>query len=459
MASANTKDSKNPFWKKNPNPIPGKLSLKKPETVKSKSKAISSFKDFEKSVNDVWDVSDAGKVKISKIISNQAALNVIKYHKASFEEALMNRKYMSEDGVENLQYIPEIKLQRKKVEHACRREVLVHNKGEKFEELLNNKSLDMEALSSLCWNGIPKKWRSLAWKILSGYLPVGAEYRKSIMDSKRRNYWNLVEQYYKCGIDDSYQDTYRQIHIDIPRTNPMIALFQQRTVQVMYERILFTWAIRHPASGYVQGMNDLVTPFFIVFLKDFITNNEKTETFDVNKIKEVHRNEIEADTFWCLSKLLDSIQDNYIFAQLGIQKKITELKDLTQRIDNKLHSHLIQNGVDYLQFSFRWMNNLLTRELPLKCTIRLWDTYLAESDQFNTFHLYVCAAFLIYFRELILKERDFQGIMLLLQNLPTQKWTDDNIDLLVAEAYRLKFMFADAPSHLQQGSSERHKTL
>lgn len=29
----------------------------------------------------------------------------------------------------------------------------------------------------------------------------------------------------------------------------------------------------------------------------------------------------------------------------------------------------------YLQFAFRWMNNLLMRELPLRCTVRLWDTY------------------------------------------------------------------------------------
>jgi GTPase-activating protein len=61
-----------------------------------------------------------------------------------------------------------------------------------------------------------------------------------------------------------------QIHIDIPRMSPLIALFQQKTVQEMFERILFIWAIRHPASGYVQGINDLVTPFFVVFLQEVI---------------------------------------------------------------------------------------------------------------------------------------------------------------------------------------------
>jgi len=47
-------------------------------------------------------------------------------------------------------------------------------------------------------------------------------------------------------------------------------LFQQTTVQEIFERILFIWAIRHPASGYVQGMNDLVTPFFVVFLQEYL---------------------------------------------------------------------------------------------------------------------------------------------------------------------------------------------
>lgn len=38
----------------------------------------------------------------------------------------------------------------------------------------------------------------------------------------------------------------------------------------IFERILYIWAIRHPASGYVQGINDLVTPFFVVFLQELI---------------------------------------------------------------------------------------------------------------------------------------------------------------------------------------------
>jgi hypothetical protein len=84
--------------------------------------------------------------------------------------------------------------------------------------------------------------------------------------------------------------------------------------------------------------------------------------------------------------------------------------ELFNNISGPLHRHLQHHGVDYLQFSFRWMNNLLTRELPLHCTIRLWDTYLAESDGFASFQLYVCAAFLLHWRRELLVEKDFQVI-------------------------------------------------
>ena len=60
--------------------------------------------------------------------------------------------------------------------------------------------------------------------------------------------------------------------------NPLLAIFQQLPVQELFERILFIWAIRHPASGYVQGINDLVTPFFLVFLLDLIEHGTSKDT-------------------------------------------------------------------------------------------------------------------------------------------------------------------------------------
>ncbi|XP_004710799.1 TBC1 domain family member 22B [Echinops telfairi] len=319
---------------------------------------------------------------------------------------------------------------------------------EKFRQLLSSHNTDLDELRKCSWPGVPREVRPVTWRLLSGYLPANTERRALTLQRKREEYFGFIEQYYDSRNEEHHQDTYRQIHIDIPRTNPLIPLFQQPLVQEIFERILFIWAIRHPASGYVQGINDLVTPFFVVFLSEYV--EEDVENFDVTNLSQDILRSIEADSFWCMSKLLDGIQDNYTFAQPGIQKKVRALEELVSRIDEQVHRHFRKYEVEYLQFAFRWMNNLLMRELPLRCTIRLWDTYQSEPEGFSHFHLYVCAAFLIKWRKEILDEEDFQGLLMLLQNLPTIHWGNEEIGLLLAEAYRLKYMFADAPNHYRR---------
>lgn len=42
---------------------------------------------------------------------------------------------------------------------------------------------------------------------------------------------------------------------------------------------------------------------------------------------------VEADIYWCLSKLLDSIQDHYTPSQPGIQRMTFRMRELVHRID------------------------------------------------------------------------------------------------------------------------------
>ncbi|XP_016384511.1 TBC1 domain family member 22A-like [Sinocyclocheilus rhinocerous] len=331
---------------------------------------------------------------------------------------------------------------------------------DKFRQVLAGPNTDLEELRKLSWSGIPRQVRPITWKLLSVSGTISAhsevllqmvklirELQRAASNGQARFPFSLVRSVLTC-LCSSFCVSSPQIHIDIPRTNPLIPLFQQASVQEIFERILFIWAIRHPASGYVQGINDLVTPFFVVYVFEYI--EEEVENFNVSSLQEEVLRNIEADSFWCMSKLLDGIQDNYTFAQPGIQRKVKALEELVSRIDETVHRHMQQYEVEYLQFAFRWMNNLLMRELPLRCTIRLWDTYQAEPEGFSHFHLYVCAAFLVRWRKEILEEKDFQGLMILLQNLPTMHWGNEEVSVLLAEAYRLKFAFADAPNHYKR---------
>jgi len=234
--------------------------------------------------------------------------------------------------------------------------------------------------------------------------------------------------------------------VDLPRTSPGLPLFGHTRIQRVMERILYVWSIRHPASGYVQGINDLVTPFIVVLLASEL--NDPLDNLDVDSVDESVLSMVEAGAYWCLTKVLSDIQDHYTNGQPGIQHMVGKLKEIVRRIDEKLYEHLEAQGLDFMQFSFRWMNCLLLREFPLPCVIRLWDTYIAEpSEGFRTFHVYVCAVFLIYWSPQ-LKQMDFQQLMLFMQKLPTGKWRAQEIETLLSEAYVLKSLFHSSPKHL-----------
>ncbi|KAI7878762.1 RabGAP/TBC [Lichtheimia hyalospora FSU 10163] len=322
-------------------------------------------------------------------------------------------------------------------------------KIQKFIQALSDANVDLAELRKLSWSGIPKDLRLVVWQLLFGYLPCNQARRAETLARKRKEYTDSVAASYSRGTAGLDQTLWHQIRIDIPRTNPGAPLYQYKTTQDCLERILYQWAIRHPATGYVQGINDLVTPIFEVFLGAYI--DVEPQQYDMDQMNQEVLSIIEADSFWCLSKLLDGIQDNYTFAQPGIQRQIAVLKELVSRIESQLASHLMQEGIEFMQFAFRWMNCLLMREVPMQCTVRMWDTYLAEgsSDGFSEFHVYVCAAFLAKWSKQLLK-LDFQGTMVFLQQLPTQAWQEKDVELLLSEAYMWKTLFHNAPRHLKK---------
>ncbi|EGV60527.1 RabGAP/TBC [Yamadazyma tenuis ATCC 10573] len=329
----------------------------------------------------------------------------------------------------------------------------------KFKALLTQSSnINLQELRKLSWNGIPSNLRAISWQILLGYLPTNKSRQSATLKIKRQEYLDGINSS-SLNLNRDKQ-IYHQIKIDVKRTNPTVKLYGHPEVQKSLRKILYFWAIRHPASGYVQGINDLVTPFFQIFLTNYIWQlqpllndpqlfNYNLHNLDPTQISSRVLSIIEADTYWCLSRLLETITDNYIHQQPGILKQVSDLKNLISKIDIDLIHHFEQENIEFLQFAFRWMNCLLMRELSIDLIIRMWDTYLSESPLgFSNFHIYVCAAFLIKFSS-DLKQKDFQEIILFLQNPPTSHWTDKDIELMLSEAFIWSSLYKNASAHLR----------
>jgi TBC1 domain family member 2 len=194
------------------------------------------------------------------------------------------------------------------------------------------------------------------------------------------------------------------------------------------------------SAGYVQGINDLVTPFLTVFLSDYIDSDDVLN-YNVSKLNDEKFKEMEADTFWCFSLFVDFNQDMYTFAQPGVQRMVQKLEEIIEKIDPELHDHIVKKQkCDFIQFSFRWMNCLLMREIPLTLIIRIFDTYLSEGDSFATLHSFICACFLKTWSPK-LKTLEFGEMIMFIQNLPTNEWTLNEIETLLSQAYMLQCLY------------------
>ncbi|KAF8069367.1 gyp1 [Scenedesmus sp. PABB004] len=318
----------------------------------------------------------------------------------------------------------------------------------KFHKVLGEPLIDLDALRELSWSGIPAELRPVCWRLLLGYLPPNRSRQASVLGRKRAEYRGMVPQYYDVSDDTRSEEeigALRQVAVDVPRTAPSVAFFHSPAIQKSLERMLYIWGIRHPASGYVQGMNDLVTPFLAVFLSEALPG--PLEGWSADGLGEGVLLDVEADCYWCLSKLLEGIQDHYTYAQPGIQRTVFRVKELVAKNNGAIVSHLEAEGVDFLQFAFRWVNCLLIREVPFAAATRLWDTYLAEGGRFADFLVYVCAAFLACWQRDILG-REFQEVMLFLQRLPTRDWGEAQVESILSNAYVLRNTWGSAQSHL-----------
>ena len=112
---------------------------------------------------------------------------------------------------------------------------------------------------------------------------------------------------------------------------------------------------------------------------------------------------------------------------------VKKLEDLVRRIDADLFNHIQNEGLMFLQFAFRYMNCLLIREFNMNTIIRLWHTYLCETNGFDIFHVYVCAVFIKLSHDDLI-EKDFQSMLIYLQNPPTEHWTDREVEELLSQA-------------------------
>jgi hypothetical protein len=327
----------------------------------------------------------------------------------------------------------------------CRRE-------RRLRELLEQDLIDLDKLRPLVWLGVPAELRPRVWMLLLSYLPSDRSRTDLSLERKRGQYRAYVHEIFELRQLHETEKLVRdlkQIEDDLPRTQPKLLVFKQPLLREALKRILYIWSVRHPACGYVQGMNDLGSVLMLVFLQPFCPFDLLTQSGPIGPQLE----QVEADCFWCLTVILDNVQDFFFPSSPGIQRSLMRIQEIIGRVDEALARHLKSQEVMMLQFAFRWFNCLLVREFPLSLVFSLWDAFMSEPDGFSAYAVYVAAALCLRWST-ELKSMPFQDIMLFLQNLPTADWTERELHEVLANAYTYYRWFHSSPQHLKSNESD-----
>lgn len=196
-------------------------------------------------------------------------------------------------------------------------------------------------------------------------------------------------------------------------------IFKFETHSDVLERILYIYAKLNRDVGYIQGMNEIISPIYYCYSLD--------KTCDLDNI--------EADTFWSFSALMEDIKKYFININNkekgGICDKINLFEIMVSKIQKDIFIKFQNNNIRIFHFAFRWINLFFSQQFILPDLIRIWDTIFCEEDRYY-FVYYFGLAILEYKKNGLLRNKFYDT----LEELQKKELAD--VDKIMKIAFEIK---------------------
>ncbi|XP_065624323.1 uncharacterized protein LOC111996853 isoform X3 [Quercus suber] len=158
--------------------------------------------------------------------------------------------------------------------------------------------------------------------------------------------------------------TLHRIVVDVVRTDSHLEFYEDTRNLARMSDILAVYAWVDPATGYCQGMSDLLSPFVVLY-------------------------EDNADAFWCFEMLLRRMRENFqMEGPTGVMKQLQSLWHILELTDREMFAHLTHIGAESLHFAFRMLLVLFRRELSFNEALSMWEMiWAADFDESLSYDL------------------------------------------------------------------------
>ncbi|CAF2374796.1 unnamed protein product [Rotaria sp. Silwood2] len=226
------------------------------------------------------------------------------------------------------------------------------------------------------------------WKFLLNYYPWSStrDERVELVKQKESEYFAMKLQWKTMNEQQKQRNSlFREreslIEKDVIRTDRVHEYFQGDKnvhLEVLHD-VLMTYNMFNFDLGYVQGMNDLLSPILIVM-------------------------DDEVDAFWCFVGLMERMEQNFHMDQSHIKRQLSNLHTLLQFVDAELANYLAENNSSNMYFFFRWMLICFKREFSFDDVMYLWEVLWTDNLS-QSFELLVCLAILISQKKVIMESK------------------------------------------------------
>lgn len=251
--------------------------------------------------------------------------------------------------------------------------------------------------------GLTTEARTLVWPYLLGVLSPSknSEANEAYLSEKVKEYQAIKAQWSSLLPEQRenmhVMELERVIDNDVKRTDRTLPQFLEddHPNLLVLHNVLISYALYNKDTGYVQGMGDFVSPFIVLYIKEW-KDKDNAIMYDG---RVVTRDEAESFIMWHLCGLMSVTQHDRMFTDLLRCQEFA--MERTMKIISIFHpalnTWLIQNELSNLIFLYRPFLLLFKREFDTTVVARMWDSLFSceRAYSFPRFFL-VSIAFLLF---------------------------------------------------------------
>ncbi|KAF9102856.1 hypothetical protein BGX27_010839 [Mortierella sp. AM989] len=199
-------------------------------------------------------------------------------------------------------------------------------------------------------------------------------------------------------LDKEPNESSKRVRSEISRYLRKVKIESSRDIPRLFEEYISTFCNQNHQVEYYPAMVNLCAPF-------------------------VYAVKCEWAAYMCFERTINILNDH--FREQSVNEVVAKFMTLFHTCIPDLYSYFEEEEVDIKEWAASALQYLLSRELPLECTMRLWDTYFAIPNAgWIGLHPYACLAILKHLKEGFedLEQSEIRTVLMKLPHLDMDRY-------------------------------------